>query len=93
MNAPAKGNGSLKLFAEAHVDGINKTTQFQLDPRIIEIEEGFNARPIDLDHAAGMMESARNGVAFPPVVVRVDAGRIILIDGHPGHSVRRCATY
>lgn len=79
---------SLKAFAEAHVGGVQKTTQFKVDPRVIEIEDGFNARPIDLEHVACMMESARNGQGFPPIVVRVDAGRIILIDGH--HRLYAC---
>lgn len=79
---------SLKAMAEAHANGVQKTTQFQVDPREIEVEPGFNARPIDPEHVASMKESARAGMGFPPLVVRVQDGRIILIDGH--HRLQAC---
>lgn len=73
---------SLKQLAENKTEGVQKTTQFQVDPRIIEIEPGFNARPIDRTHVEAMKIAKRNGAVFPPVFVRVDAGRIIMVDGH-----------
>lgn len=73
---------SLKQLAEAKTDGVQKTTQFQVDPRIIEIQEGFNARPIDRAHVESMKIAKRNGSVFPPVFVRVEDGRIIMVDGH-----------
>jgi|SRR6267378_265942 len=73
---------SLKVLAERHIDGVKKTTQFKIDPRIIEIEEGFNARPLDKDHIEEFKVSYKTGAVLPPVFVRVEEGRIILIDGH-----------
>jgi hypothetical protein len=74
---------SLKSMAESkELDGVQKTTQFQVDPRIIEIEDGFNARPIDPEHVTSIKLAYIAGSILPPLFVRVDAGRIILVDGH-----------
>lgn len=77
-----QGAVSLKVLAERKVAGVNKQTQFKVDPRIIEIEEGFNARPIDRDHVEAFKTSIKSGAVIPPMFVRVDDGRIILVDGH-----------
>lgn len=79
---------SLKVMAESKVDGVSKTTQFQVDPRIIEIEQGFNAREIDRDHVESMKAAKKSGAQFPPLFVRVDAGRVIVVDGH--HRLQAC---
>lgn len=76
------GAVSLKVLAERKVEGVNKQTQFKVDPRIIEIEPGFNARPIDPDHVNAFKESIKAGSIVPPMFVRVDDGRIIVVDGH-----------
>jgi ParB-like chromosome segregation protein Spo0J len=73
---------SLKALAESKTDGVSKTTQFKVDPMLLEIEDGFNARPIDLDHVAAMKESFLAGAVFPPLQVRVESGRIVVVDGH-----------
>lgn len=71
---------SLKVAAERKIPGVSKETNFQVDPRLIEVEPGFN-RPIDPDHVAQLKASIRDGAIIPPIAVRVDAGRIILVDG------------
>lgn len=76
-----KGAPSLKVLAESKTEGVQKTTQFQVDPRIIEIEEGFN-RPIDRAHVESMKAAKKAGATFPPVFVRVENGHIIMVDGH-----------
>jgi ParB/RepB/Spo0J family partition protein len=76
------GAVSLKVLAERKVEGVNKQTQFKVDPRIVEIEPGFNARPIDRDHVKAFKESIKAGSVIPPMFVRVEDGRIILVDGH-----------
>lgn len=73
---------SLKALAEAKTAGVQKTTQFKLNPRLIEIEPGFNARPLNREHIEAMKSSFQAGATFPPVMVRVLDGRIILVDGH-----------
>lgn len=78
----SKNAVSLKVMAESKADGVSKTTQFQVDPRIIEIEEGFNARAIDREHVESMKAAKKSGAIFPPLFVRVDNGRIIIVDGH-----------
>jgi ParB-like chromosome segregation protein Spo0J len=76
------GAVSLKVLAERKIEGVNKQTQFKVDPRIIEIEPGFNARPIDRDHVEAFKASIKAGSIVPPMFVRVEDGRIILVDGH-----------
>ncbi len=80
--ADTKGAVSLKVLAERKVDGVQKTTQFSVDPRLVEVEEGFNARPIDREHVEAMKASIRAGAVMPPWFVRVNNGRIIVVDGH-----------
>lgn len=95
-----RGASSLKVLAEAKAEGIQKSTQFRVDPRIIEIEDGFNARPIDQEHVAAMKTSMLAGSVLPPLFVRVDNDRIIMVDGHhrltaitqlidEGHEIKR----
>jgi len=75
---------SLKVAAEKkiHGDGVSKVTSFAVDPRLLEVEEGFNARPLNKEHVAEMSLAYRNRATFPPVDVRVEDGHIILVDGH-----------
>lgn len=73
---------SLKQMAESKVDGVGKATIFLVAPEKIEVEEGFNARPIDRKHLLSIVEAVKNGAPLPPVMVRVKEGRIIMVDGH-----------
>ncbi len=73
---------SLKGMAEGKVEGVSKTTQFTVDARMVEFEEGFNCRPIDQEHVDSFKETKRNGGTWPDIVVRVDNGRIICVEGH-----------
>jgi len=82
MTENISGAVSPKVLAERKIDCIQKTTRFQVDPRIIEIEPSFNARPIDLDHVTSIKIAIRAGTELEALVVRVEDGRIILIDGH-----------
>lgn len=76
------GAVSLKVLAESKTEGVQKTTQFKVDPRLIEIEPGFNARPIDPEHVGAMKTSLLAGSILPPLFVRVEQSRIIVVDGH-----------
>jgi ParB-like chromosome segregation protein Spo0J len=81
--APAKLHPSLKAMAEdKSLEGVGKITNFAVDPRILEIEDGFNGRPIDKDHVRAMANGYHNGATFPPLDVRVEDGRVIVVDGH-----------
>lgn len=82
MNMEMKPAVSLKVMAENKLPGVSKTTNFAVDPRIMEVEEGFNARPLDLDRVASIAQAYRNGATLPALDVRVDAGRIVVVDGH-----------
>lgn len=78
---------SLKAAAEDKTNpDVSKTTSFAVNPRVLEVEEGFNARPLNADHVAEMSLAWRNGAVFPPLEVRVEDGRIILVDGHHRHA-------
>lgn len=79
---------SLKSLAEdKSVEGVNKTTYFKVDPRLLCEEEGFNLRDYDdpevIEHIEGFADSYFHGRYVPPLVVRTDSeGRIIVIEGH-----------
>ena len=78
---------SLKVAAEdKNNPAVSKVTAFAVDPRVLEIEEGFNARPLNADHVAEMAVAQRNGAIFPPLEVRVSDGRIFIVDGHHRHA-------
>lgn len=78
---------SLKVAAEdKNNPAVSKVTSFAVDPRALEVEEGFNARPLNADHVAEMSLALRNGATFPALDVRVDAGRILIVDGHHRHA-------
>ena len=78
---------SLKAAAEDKSNpAVSKTTQFAIDPRALVVEEGFNARPLNADHVAEMSLALRNGATFPPLDVRVEDGRILIVDGHHRHA-------
>lgn len=76
------GAVSLKVMAEKKEDGVSKTTNFAVDPRKMEIEPGFNGRPIDQTHVRAIADSIKGGATLPPLEVRVDNGRVIIVDGH-----------
>lgn len=85
--AYANHMASLKAAAEdKNNPAVSKTTQFDVDPRVMEIEEGFNARPLDPDHVASMSLAMRSGATFPPLEVRVEDNRILIVDGHHRHA-------
>lgn len=79
---------SLKVAAEKkiHGDDVSKVTSFAVAPHLLEVEEGFNARPLNPDHVAEMSLAMRNGATFPPLEVRVDDGHILIVDGHHRHA-------
>lgn len=72
---------SLKVLAERKTEGVGKSTNFNVDPRLIKIQPGFNARPIDPEHVASLKLAHQSGAVFPPLFVRVANGDIILVDG------------
>lgn len=78
---------SLKVAAEdKNNPTVSKVTAFAVDPRVLEVEEGFNARPLNAEHVNEMALAQRNGATFPPLEVRVEDGRIIIVDGHHRHA-------
>jgi ParB-like chromosome segregation protein Spo0J len=78
---------SLKVAAEdKSINDVSKVTSFAVAPHLLEIEEGFNARPLNPDHVAEMSLAMRNGATFPPLEVRVDDGHILIVDGHHRHA-------
>ena len=74
---------SLKAAAESKdFEGVSKVTSFAVAPHLIEVEEGFNARPLNAEHVESLALAYMSGATFPDLDVRVDAGRILLVDGH-----------
>lgn len=75
---------SLKQLAEdKEIEGVSKSvTTFQVDPRLIQFEDGFNGRPIDPDHVNTFKTTIRNGGHVPLIEVRVEQGKIFVVEGH-----------
>ena len=72
---------SLKAAAEDKSnESVGKETSFKVDPSVIEVEPGFN-RPISRENVDQFKTAIRNGATIPPIYVRVDAGKIIMVDG------------
>lgn len=92
----------LKSLAESGAEGIQKSSQvFMVDPKIIEVQAGFNARPIDKEHVQSIKSAYLSGAILPPLYIRVDSSTLILVDGHhrlmamlelitEGHEIKRC---
>lgn len=85
--AYANHMASLKAAAEDKSNpSVSKVTSFAVDPRVLEINEGFNPRPLDPKHVAEMSLAMRNGATFPPLDVWVEDGHIYIVDGHHRHA-------
>lgn len=61
-------------------EGIGKETSFQVAHHVIEIEPGFN-RPISRETVDSIKIAIKSGAVIPPIFVRVDVGRVIMVDG------------
>jgi len=78
---------SLKVAAEdKNNPTVSKVTSFAVDPLVLEIREGFNARPLNQEHVDSMALAQRNGAIFPPLDVFVEEGHIFIVDGHHRHA-------
>lgn len=90
-NPPAKKYNttaiSLKLLAQDkdHETGVTRAEIFRVNPDEVIFEENFNVRAKDdsLDaHIEQLYQSMKHGAYIPPVDLRVEAGKAIVIDGH-----------
>jgi hypothetical protein len=79
---------SLKAASEIKGnDSISKSVPtFYVDPRIIVVEEGFNARPIDPEHVAHLKELKRAGIDTGFLTLQMIDGKPTLRDGHHRHA-------
>lgn len=73
--------------AEAQIQDNRKLYLYQIDPLLVEEEDGFNLRYYDdpkvIAHIEAFCESFLAGRYVPPMVVRaLDDGRIVVIEGH-----------
>lgn len=85
---PSTKTPSLKQLAEDKSnDSVSKKTIYRVDPRILEVQPGFNIRvrtPGLEEHIQVMKEAYKSGAVFFPIVVR--HGTQIIIDGHCRHE-------
>lgn len=85
---PPTKTPSLKQLAEDKSnDSVSKKTIYRVDPRILEVQPGFNIRvrtPALEEHIQVMKEAYKSGAVFFPLVVR--HGTQILVDGHCRHE-------
>lgn len=76
---------SLKSFAEAKADGIQKITNFKVLPSFVEFEPGFNLREENEElraHIQRLKIAMKAGAYIPPIDVQVVGERVLLRDGH-----------
>ena len=78
----------LKSFtSEPYNQGNKKSFLYQVDPMLLEEEEGFNLRDYDdpkvIAHIEAFCDAYTNGRYVPPLIVRaMDDGRIVPVEGH-----------
>lgn len=87
---------SLRKLSEADKENVKRANSFMIDPRIIQIEPGFNPRgmftenyweqPDTLAHIEQFAKSYRKGEFVPPIVVKVINGVPFVRDGE--HRLR-----
>ena len=79
---------SIKAAAEDKAnDAVSKSTPtFLIDPRVVKVQEGFNARPIDPEHVAYLKRLKKSGVDTGEYTVQMIDGEIFLRDGHHRHA-------
>lgn len=87
---------SLRKLSEADKENVKRANSFMIDPRIIQIEPGFNPRgmftdnyweqPDTLAHIEQFVKAYRNGDFVPPIAVKVIDGVPFVRDGE--HRLR-----
>lgn len=87
---------SLRKLSEADKENVKRANSFMIDPRIIQIEPGFNPRgmftenyweqPDTLAHIEQFVKAYRNGDFVPPIAVKVINGVPYVRDGE--HRLR-----
>lgn len=87
---------SLRKLSEADKENVKRANSFMIDPRIIQIEPGFNPRGMftedyweqadTLAHIEQFVKAYRNGDFVPPIAVKVIDGVPFVRDGE--HRLR-----
>lgn len=87
---------SLRKLSEADKENVKRANSFMIDPRIIQIEPGFNLRGMftenyweqsdTLAHIEQFVKAYRNGDFVPPIAVKVIDGVAFVRDGE--HRLR-----
>lgn len=87
---------SLRKLSDADKENVKRANSYMIDPRIIQIEPGFNLRgmytenywelPETLAHIEQFAKAYRNGEFVPPIVVKVIDGVPFVRDGE--HRLR-----
>ncbi len=76
---------SLKAMAERKVPGVNKHTNFFVDPLLIQVRPGYNRRfmrPALREHIDSLKAVMRRGGRIPAIDVTVEDGVIYVEEGH-----------
>lgn len=78
---------SLKLLAgdKDHATGVTRAEIFRVDPNEVQFEKGFNVRTDDdtlAAHIDRLYLAMKNGASVPPLDLRVEGGKMLVIDGH-----------
>lgn len=85
---------SLRLLSEdkEHATGVIKQTTFRVDPDEVIFEKDFNVRTDDdtlAAHVERLYLAMKNGASVPPLDLRVDGGKMYVVDGHSRTTAAR----
>lgn len=77
---------SLRAYHEANKGVVNKGNAYSVPPQTLEETPGFNVREYDrpdvTEHIRSLADAYKRGDYVPPIVVRVEGGRLSVRDGH-----------
>lgn len=77
---------SLRAYHEANKDAVNKGNSYSVPPAALEEVPGFNVRdyndPDVVAHIRALADAYARGDFIPPIVVRVEEGRLLVREGH-----------
>lgn len=83
MNAKVN---SLRSYHEANKGVVNKGNAYSVPPEALEEEQGFNVRdyedPDVVQHIRNFADAYARGDYIPPIVVRVEDGKLLVREGH-----------
>ncbi|HBC6005013.1 TPA: ParB/RepB/Spo0J family partition protein [Proteus mirabilis] len=95
-NTEAHNISTLRKMSDAFEEKVcSRGDIYRVNVELLYVQEGFNLREIDTEHAGRIKNSYVSGVYVPPIVVKVitvdNLPRLQIIDGHHRYCALRMA--